>query len=106
MYQYTLSYRNHTSHSLFSPIPDTPSASPTPLAAPVLSSSTGKLFTVDLTEALPGQHAGSSDAADRQLEPAQNVSYLFRVQQGSNTTYLWQVHLPCLCTILVVLYGE
>jgi hypothetical protein len=66
---------------------------PIPIAAPLItphvnSSSTSKLFTVNITGATPSRQA--AQGLEENLVPVQNVSYLYKVQQGSNISYIWQ----------------
>ena len=80
----------------FFPIAESVTNIPVPIAAPVItrhvnSSSTRKLFTVNITSATPSSQA--AEGVEEGHVPLQNVSYLYKVQQGSNISYIWQVRL-------------
>ena len=74
--------------SLFIIITELSTTIPVPVFAPVInnhvdSSSSRKLFMVNISNAMPTQ--GMIE------EPHQNISYLYRVESDSNTSYVWQV---------------
>lgn len=61
---------------------------PGPIAAPLItchtnSSSTSKLFVVNITDAMP---------TEENHQALKNVSYLYKIQQGNDVSYIWQVN--------------
>lgn len=70
---------------------------PEPIAAPVIThhtnSSTSKLFVVNTTDAMP------TESSEENQQTLQNVSYLYKIQQGSDPSYIWQVILNNWCTL-------
>ena len=67
-----------------------------PTAAPVItrhvnSTSTSKLFIVNITDAMPSSQ--QQEHLEESPVSSQNVSYLYKVQQGSSISYIWQVRL-------------
>lgn len=86
----------HKINAFFFPIAESATNIPVPIAAPLItrhvnSSSTRKLFMVNITGATPSRQA--AEGVEEGHVPLQNISYLYKVQQGSNMSYIWQVRL-------------